>query len=81
MAEFILKRSTESHRIAHALFWHLRLVTVTDVKFKDRYIPILDALERLCGEQLHQEFNNEVRMHDVCKMWQYDLNISDTIML
>lgn len=60
MAEFLLKRSTESHRIAHALFWHLRLVTVTDVRFRARYVPILEALERLCGEQLRQEFNNQV---------------------
>ncbi len=63
MVKFLLQRSTESHRIAHALFWHVRLVTVTDITFKDRYVPILDALERLCGEQLHQEFNNQVHMY------------------
>ncbi len=60
MAEFLLKRSTQSHRIAHSLFWHLRLVTVTDTKFRDRYLPMLEALERLCGEQLHHEFVNQV---------------------
>lgn len=61
MAEFLLKRATQSHRIAHALFWHLRLVTVTDIRFREYYLPILEALEKLCGEQLRLEFINQVR--------------------
>ena len=61
MAEFLLERSTQSHRIAHALFWHLQLVIVTDIRFQGRYSPILEALQKLCGEELHQEFINQVK--------------------
>ncbi len=61
MAEFLLVRSTQSHRIAHSLFWHLQLAIVTDTQFQERYIPVLEALKRLSGEQLRQEFINQVK--------------------
>lgn len=61
MVEFLLQRSTQSHRIAHSLFWHLRLVLATNVRFRDRYDPVLQALKTLCGEQQQQEFNNQVK--------------------
>lgn len=60
MSEFLLKRSTQSHRIAHAVFWYLQLGMVTDVRFRDRYAPILEALKKLCGDQLQLEFANQV---------------------
>ncbi len=49
-----------SHRIAHGLFWNVRLALTTNSRFRDRYQPVLDALNKLCGEEQQLEFSNQV---------------------
>ena len=61
MSEFLLARAIASPRISHFLYWNLKLLQTSDVKFRTCSSMMLWALKNLIGTARSMEFANQVQ--------------------
>jgi len=58
LAQFLIKRSIFSPRVAHFLFWHLKYYT-GDMQFSQRFQIVLSGLLSACGRRMRDELKQQ----------------------
>ena len=74
LANFIIKRSLSSPRLAHFLFWHLKYY-IGDIQFGQRFKIVLSGLLGACGEAMRNDLSKQDKL--VCMLTDIANKIKD----
>ena len=60
MSNLLLSRSHTSQRVAHYLYWNLRVCQSCDYRLAQRYSQILSAVQRLANHKIVSQLQTQV---------------------